>query len=137
MELSNIDEFDAIILGKLTMQFLDLKDFMYENEIAPKNLLKFGVNEIARMVERDMAYTTALNHTQKLLKEGFLIDVNQIILKKIDEIIEGETTDNELDDIALIAIKKDLTKIKRKYQKGKKMLMVNFDKFDEIKTSTS
>ncbi|MEM0142598.1 MAG: hypothetical protein QXL94_01390 [Candidatus Parvarchaeum sp.] len=135
--LSLEDEFDAIILGTLLTLHSNENIFpLFGDTPELKNVLKFGINEIARLVKKHMAYKTALNHTQKLIKEGYLIDINQLIMEKLEEIEPIIMKEDKIPDkIASTFVEAELEKLYEKYHKTKRMLIVNLDKI--LRTSTS
>ena len=127
-----IDDYDAIILGTLIIQYINadigLMDWIVDTPDI-NNIQKFGINEIARLVKKEMAYKTTITHTQKLIKEGYLIDINQLIIKKIEDFSTTvEDEDSISNRIALTLIQEKLEILKEKYKKTKRMLIVNFDK---------
>jgi hypothetical protein len=124
------DEFDAIILATLITQYTEVDIFnLFSGTAELDDIPKFGINEIARLVKKHMAYKTAINHTQKLIKEGYLIDINQLIIEKIEEITPIITNNDKiLYKITLTLVGEELESLIEKYEKTKRMLIVNFEK---------
>jgi hypothetical protein len=124
------DEYDAIILATLFTQYTEVDiSNLFDGTAESDDIPKFGINEIARLVKKHMAYKTAINHTQKLIKEGYLIDINQLIIEKIEEIAPIITNNDKiLNRITLTFVEEELGSLIEKYERTKRMLIVNFEK---------
>lgn len=137
MNTFSIDnEFDAIIIATLMTRYTEENIFnLFSDTIELNDIPKFGINEITRLVKKHMAYKTAINHTQKLVIEGYLIDINELIIEKLAEILPTPNKNEINDIIASTFVSEELKKLAEKYEKTKRMLIINWEKL--LKTSTS
>lgn len=145
-ELKINDEYDGIIIGMLLIEYSNFPNYfpnylggLDEEGIERLDELQtYGVNEIARLVEKFMAYKTALNHINKLIKEGYLIDINSLIVEKLEEIEPPYNINKQYPyNIVMMFVYEELEKLQEKYKSEKKRLTPNWKKILDSKTSTS
>ncbi|MGE9811070.1 hypothetical protein ACLIKE_06980 [Ferroplasma acidiphilum] len=126
-----IDDYDKIIIKRileLAVEFFNSKP--KELSISP---FVFGLNEIAHLVKDDMSYITAQKHINKLIKENYLIDLNEKIKQTFAYASTFRSNEDyeEIEDIfTRVIIAPILVNLIEKYEKSKKRLILNFEKLN-------